>query len=340
MSRSLPIEEFIAECSHGTIIDVRSPAEYTQGHLPKAINLPLFSNEERAEVGTIYKQTGRDEAFLKGLEFVGPKMSKFVESISDIPQEQTLGIHCWRGGERSRSMAWLVEKSGRSNVLILEKGYKAFRNHVLDYLSREFNLQILGGYTGSGKTEVLAELAKMGEQVVCLESLANHRGSAFGALGQQAQPSNEHFENLIFDALSGLDLGKRVWLEDESRHIGSCKIPDSLFDQMRVAPTLFLRIPQELRVERLVVDYGLYSEEELRLPIEKIGKRLGGQNVKAALEALAEGNLHEVARITLRYYDRSYRYGLEQRDGVDRSVLELSMMDPQFIAEQCIEYVS
>ncbi len=318
---------------------MRSPSEYSKGHIPGARNLPLFNDEERAIVGTLYKKQGKDKAVLEGLRFVGPKMASFIEQISTINPETFIGVHCWRGGQRSQSMAWLFERGGKSNVATLDKGYKAFRSEVLERFSALLKLRVLGGYTGSGKTEILAALKAHGEQVIDLEGLANHKGSAFGALGQGPQPTTEHFENLLWDTIDRLDPNKVIWIEDESRHVGSCRIHDVFFEQMRAAPTLFISIPQKTRVKRLVQDYGGFDAKQLEEPILKIQKRLGGQHVKSALEALKQGDLSTVAEITLNYYDKAYRYGLEQRDPLNKSELALDSLDADLIAKSCIEHV-
>ena len=336
----LDTASFLRDCPKGSIIDVRSPGEYAQGHIPGAVNLPLFDDAERAIVGTAYKKQGPDQAMLKGLEIVGPKMADFVRRMKGISNEGNLGVYCWRGGQRSQSMGWLFTQAGRQNIRLLNGGYKSFRRHVLKSFEGEFNFQILGGYTGSGKTEIIKALKERGEAVIDLEGLANHKGSAFGALGEEAQPRTEHFENLLFSALQDHDTSKPVWLEDESRTIGACRLPNAFYDSMRESSVLFLDIPQEQRVQRLVKDYGPFSKEELADPINRISKRLGGQHVKRALEALDAGDLAEVARITLNYYDKAYRYGLEQRSEKQIIRLEIDEGDANIIAEHCIQRVN
>jgi tRNA 2-selenouridine synthase len=211
-------------------------------------------------------------------------------------------------------VAWLLEKAGFSEVRTLRGGYKAFRRLARELFTFPWNLRVLGGYTGSGKTEVLALLKEIGEQVVDLEGLARHKGSAFGGLGQCPQPSTEHFENLLWQVLGTLDPGRPVWVEDESLMIGRVRIPDTLFARMRAADLYFVDMPVEDRVQRLVEDYGSATVEDLREPLRRIEKRLGPQHCKAALEALDHGDLAEVARITLRYYDKAYLRGTGERD--------------------------
>lgn len=312
MSEKIGVLDFYKLSKEIPIIDVRSPKEFETGHIPGAYNIPIFSNEERAIVGTTYKQEGKEPAVLKGLEIVGTKLRTFADTARKLSVNNKILVHCWRGGMRSASMAWLFETVG-INTFILDGGYKAFRNYGKTQLSKSNNLIILGGLTGSGKTEILLNIKENGEQVVDLEGLAHHKGSAFGALGQKKQETNEQFENdLIYEWLS-LDLSKPIWIEDESHSIGSNWIPNELFDLMRKATVLKIEIPKSERIKRLVKEYAGFDTQHLENCILRIGKRLGGQHVKAALESLKNGKLDVVADITLTYYDKSYNFGIEQR---------------------------
>lgn len=307
--RSIDIDDFMRESRQHLTLDVRSPGEYGVGHIPHATSLPLFDDAERALVGTAYVQRGRAEAIELGLEIVGKKMADFVRYVKPLVRDNKIYIHCWRGGMRSGSMAWLYDLVGYE-VTVLKGGYKAYRHHVLEALAKPLPLRIIGGRTGSGKTELLHVLAQRGEQVVDLEGLACHRGSAFGGIGQAVQPRTEHFENLIHLQLSGLDTTKPIWIEDESKSVGRCVIPDVLWRQMRVAQVYAIESAMDQRIERLVRDYGTFPTEELETAIRAIERRLGNEAMKAALLALEEGKLDEVVRLTLRYYDRAYDKGL------------------------------
>ncbi|MCB9303512.1 MAG: tRNA 2-selenouridine(34) synthase MnmH [Lewinellaceae bacterium] len=311
----MTIEQLLNRESGRVLFDVRTPAEYAQGHIPGALNLPLFSNEERAEVGTIYKQADPQQAFLKGLDFVGPKMRHFVEEARRLGPTGKIAVHCWRGGQRSSSMGWLLNLAGM-DVEVVIGGYKAYRNYILQQFSeRPANLVIVGGETGSGKTEVIQALQKLGEQVIDLEGLAHHKGSAFGALGESSQPTVEQFENDLFKTFQQCDPGRPIWLENESKPIGRVYIPDGVWKRILEAPLLALQVPFENRVNRLVEVYAQFPKEHLISSFEKIGKRLGGQHLKAALEALAIDDYAEAARIGLRYYDKAYNHHtLSKRD--------------------------
>jgi tRNA 2-selenouridine synthase len=313
MSKEINIEEFLELSENNKIIDVRSPAEYEQAHIPGALNLPLFSNEERAEVGTIYKKQGRVKAVTKGLEIVGPKLSQFTKTALSLKQEKLL-IHCWRGGMRSKSMAWLLETVGLE-CFTLSGGYKSYRAHIRKELEKPLNLILLGGYTGSGKTDLLQILEANNEQTIDLEGLANHKGSAFGAIGQPPQPSTEMFENLLYQKVTTLDPVKPIWSEDESHNIGRVFIPDPFWTQMRKSPVVIVEAPFGNRLERLMRDYGTFPVQQLTTSIKKIEKRLGYDKCKEAIEACENGDIEKAAEISLLYYDKAYQNQLDKRFG-------------------------
>ncbi len=290
------------------LLDVRTPAEYKEAHIPGAYNLPLFSDAERAEIGTLYKQVSPDEAFLKGLEIVGPKMRWLVEEARALAPGQRVQLHCWRGGQRSSSVGWLLSSSG-FQVEVIQGGYKAYRAWVQQRLSNlDARLIILGGPTGAGKTDILEALRNAGEQVIDLEGLAHHKGSTFGALGQEEQPTVRQFENDLWHALQALDHERRIWLENESRAIGRVYIPEGFWASMVAAPLIDLQVPLEERLDRLVADYAKFSDRALSEAFLRIRKRLGGQRLQAALAAVESGNYREAARFALAYYDKAYRY--------------------------------
>lgn len=301
--RPLDTEQFLRSSGSGVIIDVRTPAEYLQGHIPGAVNLPLFTNEERAEIGTLYKQQGQQKAIHRGLEIVGPKMAGFVSTAIQQFGHQPLYVHCWRGGMRSSSMAWLLDTAGLV-TFTLKGGYKAYRQKVLSDLSKPLPYIVLGGYTGSGKTQILQALQARGEQVIDLEELANHRGSAFGHRGEQ--PTTEQFANLLHQVQQTHDPNKRIWIEDESRSIGKIYLPDDFVEVKRRSPLVFLRLPQEVRAVYLVQEYGTIDTETLINSFRNIQKRLGGDRVQTALESLDSGDLNTAATIALQYYDKAY----------------------------------
>lgn len=323
MAKVLSAEEFIIRAGNIPVLDVRSPGEYVQGHIPGALSLPLFNDQERAKVGTLYKQQGKTISVQKGLEIVGPKLKDFTKFALKLDSPEIL-VHCWRGGMRSSSMAWLLETVGL-NVFLLEGGYKAYRRMVLNNFETPLKIILLGGYTGSGKTELLQGLKNEGEQILDLEGLANHKGSAFGSLGQQDQPTTEQFENMLSKEISSLDVNKRVWVEDESHNVGKVFLNQPFWEGMRSSPLIRVDTPYEIRLERLMRDYACFDTEGLATSIKKIEKRLGFDKCKKALEACNSGDRDTSARICLDYYDAAYGSQLDTRFGEKENLPSVAM---------------
>ncbi|MEK0422596.1 MAG: tRNA 2-selenouridine(34) synthase MnmH [Bacteroidota bacterium] len=306
--------DFINNTAHFILLDVRSPAEFEHAHIPGAYSLPLFDNEQRAIVGTTYKKQSREDAIKIALPFFGEKMKTMVETVEGFCNDYEklhhhkpiLFVHCWRGGMRSAAVAWLLDLYG-FRVIQLNGGYKAYRNWVIEQFSISYSLNILGGYTGSGKTETLHALAQNRKTVIDLEGLANHKGSSFGALGQDAQPSQEMFENLLAEALHVQAKKKStIWLEDESQRIGTVMIPSAFFAQIKKSPCYFVRIPFEERLNFIVANYGKFEKKSLIAATIRIQKRLGGLETKNAIGFLEEGDVKNAFAILLKYYDKWY----------------------------------
>lgn len=309
-------KEILDQREVAPLVDVRTPAEFETGHIPGAVNMPLFSNEERVVVGTLYAKQGKDEAVEKGLEFVGPKMAGFVRQAKELASvDKRINMYCWRGGMRSGSMGWLLETAGM-NIGLIRGGYKAYRSFIREDFAREIPVVVLGGMTGSGKTEILHQLALQGEQVLDLEGLANHRGSAFGALGESGQPTNEMFENNTWEIWKGFQGDRVVWVEDESMAIGNVRINPVLYNRMTAGMALNLMVPYEDRVGRLVNEYGGFGCEVLQQTIRHISRRVGSDRVEIACKALDKGDVCEAVRIVLHYYDKAYQHGLEGKASV------------------------
>ncbi len=316
------INEFLLLSQKHPVLDVRSPGEFSHAHVPGATSSPLFTDEERKVVGTAYKKQGRQPAIKIGMKYFGPKMVAMVEEATAISagfynenkEAPELIVHCWRGGMRSAAIAWLLDIYG-FKVYTLAGGYKAFRNWALKQFEKRYSITIIGGYTGSNKTALLQQLQNTNESVIDLETLAQHKGSAFGALGMQKQPSQEMFENKLAVALwkTTSENNNTFFIEDESRAIGLVNIPTAFFNQLRTSPVLFLDIPFEERLNLIVQEYGVFGKTELADAILRIQKRLGGLETKNALAFLQEDNIAECFRILLGYYDKWYRKGLGLR---------------------------
>jgi tRNA 2-selenouridine synthase len=328
--------EFLEQAQVLPVIDVRSEKEYYQGHIPGAINLPLFNNEERAVVGTLYKNSGRETSVLRGLELAGPKLADFVKRLRRITDQKQILIHCWRGGLRSESMAWLFQVAGY-DVFVLEGGYKSYRRFIRERLSDPVKIIVLGGLTGSGKTELLHLLGQMNEQVLDLEKLACHKGSVFGGFGQSVQPTNEQFENDIFTFWKEIDFTRPVWIEDESRKIGNVSIPDPLVEQMSRAAMIRIETTIEQRISRLVDEYSKVEKEELKKAVFKIGEKLGGTNTKTALTAIDSGDFDTVASLTLLYYDKTYTHSVLRRENSKIYLVSIESNDPLKNAAMILE---
>lgn len=327
--------ELIKQIEGNPVIDVRTPAEFASGHIPGAINIPLFLNEERAEVGTLYKQVSPRDAMLRALDIVGPKMSEFVKLAEDLTFKDYLIVHCWRGGMRSSSFAWLMNTAGIPAVTV-KGGYKGFRRYSATVLNLEWRFKVVTACTGSGKTELLLKLKESGEQVIDLEGLAHHKGSVFGGLGHAPQPTTEQFENNLFWAIKDFDINKTVWVEDESMCIGHVFIPHRFYNRMHFSPLVKVDIPFENRVIRLVNEYAQFSNEELAHAISKITKRLGGDNSKSALDSLSKGDYAEVTRILLRYYDKAYTRSIEERRGLIEIEKYFESFNANFIVKEIL----
>lgn len=295
------------------VIDVRSPAEFQKGHIPGAHNIPLLDDKEREAVGISYKKKGRIQAMLDALQLSGPSMRMKLERAMEISVNGSLLLYCWRGGMRSEAMAWLFSL-GDIETDILEGGYKSYRHLVLEKLESRRKMIVLGGLTGSGKTHILRYLRESGEQIIDLEQLANHKGSAFGSLGQQPQPPSEHFANLLFDKLRSTDENKPLWIEDESRNIGGVFMPEEFYLNIQKNPTIILLMDIKTRLPRLLEEYSCFSPDELITSVLRISKRLGGDRTRAAIDAINRNDFSDAIEITLKYYDKTYLFGLKGKN--------------------------
>ncbi|MBX7202658.1 MAG: tRNA 2-selenouridine(34) synthase MnmH [Bacteroidia bacterium] len=318
------------------LIDVRSPSEYHKGHIPGAVNIPLLSDEARKKVGITFKESGQNAAVLEGFRLSGPLFASMIEEVQSKYLDRQLVLYCWRGGMRSQTMAWVFQLAGMQ-VELIKGGYKAYRQQLRSALAHPYRFKVLGGNTGSGKTEVLHALRDAGAQVIDLEALASHRGSAFGSFGMGSQPTVEHFENLLYEQLGKMNPQKTIWLEDESRKIGTACIPAEFWLQKDHAPLYFIERTIEERIKRIKDEYVVYGAELLGNAARKIAKRLGPQHLKAALEALDTGDFETFINKMLVYYDKSYAWSLSRRAGREIINLDTSRMTSQQIANELLK---
>jgi len=322
------------------LLDVRSPTEYDKGHVPGAQSLPLFSDDERAQVGICYKEHGQEAAIRLGLKLVGPKMADIVARADELiaSSDQPAEIYCWRGGMRSASVQWLLETAGH-RLTRWEGGYKSYRHRAHQSWASPPPLVVLSGLTGSGKTEVLRAMSQR-VQTLDLERLANHKGSAFGALGEEPQPSVEMFENLGAQVLQTMDSNEHLWIEDESRSIGRVYLPDAFFDVKKTSPIVVIQRSDEERVDHLTQLYGQANPDLLADSFDRIRRRLGDLRTNECIDAVRAGDLAIAAKEALHYYDRTYYESLERRKAQILCELPAHGMSWESIADMVIEHTT
>ena len=319
MVKRIDIEEFLRLQREESlpVIDVRSPSEFNHGHIPNAENIYLFDDEERKIVGTIYKKEGREAAILKGLEYVGSRMANILKAVDKISKNNVILMHCFRGGMRSESVAWLCSNY-KYNVYVLDGGYKSYRRYVLEsFNNKKYRINLVTGRTGSKKTLILNRLKELEYNVVDLEGIAKHKGSAFGWINEGEQPSQEQFENNLCYELYKYADNSYLWLEDESLLIGKRAIPRGLFDNMKSPENIiYLNVPIEERAKYITDTYGKYSIDDLKESIIKIKKRLGDERMREALGLLEDGKIYECVLVLLYYYDKAYKLSIQEENKI------------------------
>jgi len=327
MTKEYSAKAFLQLQGSYSFVDVRSPGEFAAGHMPGCVNIPLFADDERAVIGTLYQKQGREPAMLKGLDIALPKVFSYVDTLKKLVKGKKVAVYCWRGGMRSELMSEVFSKAGYT-VARLEGGYKAYRRFIREAFEAPANIMVLGGYTGCGKTEILGAMAELGEQVIDLEALASHKGSVFGALGQAPQPTNEQFENDLYSIWSERDVSRRLWLEDESRSIGRVALPPPVFEHISRSPMIEASLDRELRLDKLVAGYAGFDSELLAAALLRIHDGLGGARYKLAMKALDEKDFRLVADLVLDYYDKAYRKAIEKRTNKEIVAVGLKGADP------------
>lgn len=315
----ITLERALALRERGALlVDARSPAEYAEATIPGAINVPILDNVERAEIGTLYKQVGRQVARQRGVELVAPKIPQLLAEIAARrPAGLPVVVFCWRGGMRSKALTQFLELAGIP-ARQLKGGHKAFRSLVCDFFERGTwgRLLVLRGLTGVGKTALLQCLAADGYPVLDLEGLANHRGSAFGHLGLPPQPTQRMFEALLWDVLGRIPKDSYAVTEGESRHIGRVALPLRLYQALQTEVSIWVEAPMEIRVRNILADYPARDSlrEQFAAPLRALKERCGRQTVEELLALLNRGAWQElVSELMLRYYDPLYRHTFPDR---------------------------
>ena len=307
--------------TYSEIIDVRSESEFAEDHMPGAINLPVLDDAQRAKVGTLYKQVCPFDARKVGASLVAQNIARHLDThLAAKDKDYHPLVYCWRGGQRSNSMALVLKQIGWS-VTVLEGGYKTYRAYVRDQLENlpeQFTYKVLGGLTGSGKTHILRQLAKRNIQVLDLEGLANHRGSL---LGQEwdgkfsPQPSQKSFESSLLQALQNFDTRKPVWVEAESNKIGQVYLPSSLWQQIKQAKCFEVELPQAARVEWLLQQYPhlITHPDLLKHKLERLKSRYGWEKLNEWYCLIGAGQWHNLVEDLLwHHYDPAYTRSIGQ----------------------------
>ncbi|MEH7238203.1 tRNA 2-selenouridine(34) synthase MnmH [Bacillus sp. JJ1562] len=298
------------------IVDVRSPSEFAESHIPGSVNIPIFTDEERAEIGTVYKQVSPDAAKEKGLEIVSAKLPNFIKEFANLPEEEKV-VYCWRGGMRSKTSATLIDLMG-INAKRLIGGIRGYRTWVVEKLeeaAREFKPMalVINGYTGSGKTKILTELQEKGYPVLDLEGMANHRGSVFGMIGKK--PHNQKVFDLMFiERILKIKDSPYVLLEAESKRVGRATIPDFLLKIKEQGYHIFVDLPMEERVLNILEDYRPWEfQKECMSAFQRIKKRIHTPIAAQIEKDLETGDYNSAVKLLLEYYyDPRYHYTAEQ----------------------------
>lgn len=321
------------------VVDVRTPLEYEDDHLPGAINVPLLTNEERVEIGTLYKQVGPREARVRGLELTAARFPRMVREIGEAAHGRPIIVYCWRGGLRSKTVASILDLTG-FHARQLQGGYKTFRACVaacFEPFIPPAPIVVLHGMTGIGKTRLLLDMQQSGKvTVIDLEGLACHRGSAFGELGLRQELSQKRFETLLWDALRKAEPGRPIIVEGESRRIGRISLPGNMYEVMGESVKVWCEASLETRVRRLIEEYGRPEYREgMEIALSRIVKKLGGAMHDEILGHLDRWEMEPfMEKLVVHYYDKLYYKHREWREE-----LTLSLEDYRTAEQELLEFI-
>lgn len=338
MIRDITLQDLFSsvEKEPHTMIDVRSPSEYCEATIPGSINIPVFTDEERAEIGTLYKQVSKEAANERGLEIFSAKLPAFIRQFQKIDTPMT--VFCWRGGMRSKTAATVLNLMGiKANRL--SGGIRTYRQWVVKELEKEVftpELFVLNGYTGCGKTVLLNRLADEGYPAIDLEDLAGHRGSIFGQIGRE--PNNQKkFDSLLVHEIQKVQDNSFVYIEGESKRIGKVLIPSFLFDKKEHGTHVFIHMPLAQRVKNILDDYNPWGDGDKFLEaFNLIKRRIHMPIAKEIEEKLGAGQFEEVVALLLEYYyDPRYEYSTTKHPHENDIVIHADSIDDAY--EQLIK---
>jgi tRNA 2-selenouridine synthase len=316
---------------HLKLVDLRSPGEFAQGAMPRAVNVPLFNDQERAQVGTTYKQIGQLDAIQQGLEIVSSKIQSLVDELETLAgPERRIALHCWRGGMRSGSVAKLLNVIGIETIL-LRGGYKTYRNQVIQQINdfSKHNLLVLNGRTGSGKTQLIHEMINLGAPVIDFEGLARHRGSALGNLNiQLPQPTQQHFENLLANAYFSVRNQRTIIVEIE-QNIGRIQMPVALRQHIAASKMILIERNIEDRINHIANEYApTWTNEDSEKFAEGIlllKKHLQGDMFDRIVAHVAKKELTEAIRLLIVHrYDKCYDKAIKRQTAHILETIHLS----------------
>lgn len=325
--------------AYDLVIDVRAPSEFAEDHIVGAVNMPVLTDDERIEVGTLYKKTSPFAARKRGAALISRNIARHLEErLQGHSSDFSPLIHCWRGGQRSRAFAHILSEVGW-RCHLLEGGYKAYRRDILDRLKIDFDrlsFIVIAGRTGSAKTDILGEISNKGGQVLDLEGLAHHRGSLLGRWPGSPQPTQRFFESNLIVKVKQFDLSKPVYVESESSRIGNLQIPSRLWKKMTRSPMIVIETPVTERANYLLGVYNhlLKEKQDMIKLINGMQNRHGKKIIRNWQEFFDAENWLELAKALLAdHYDPAYDNSVGRHERkVHKTIIQKNCL-PQTISK-------